>query len=88
MKTADAWQMDLDLDQLKRSGSKINQAAQSEISKIFLSWAATYWDEFDWGRVKELPILDILEKRTEAIEIAANSYCAECPQFLKHVCTG
>lgn len=77
--------MDLDLDQL-RSDSKTNKIAQSEISKIFISWGETYWEEFDWGRVKELSILDILEKRNEAIKIAVNSYCVECPQFLKHVC--
>lgn len=79
--------MDLDLDQLRRSDSKANQVAQSEISRIFISWSATYWDEFDWGRVKELSTLDILEKRNEAIKIAVNSHCVECPQFLKHVCT-
>lgn len=80
--------MDLDLDQLRKSDSKAHQVAQSEISKIFVSWDATYWDEFDWGRVKELSILETLEERNEATKIAINSYCVECTHFSKHVCTG
>lgn len=61
--------------------------AHLEISKIFESWEAPYWDELNWSRVKELAIRDTLEKRKQELVITQNARCVECPNFTRHVST-
>lgn len=63
----------------------MSQLAQSEMSKICSSWTASYWDELDWSRIKELSVRDTLEKRKKEIVMARNARCVECPNFARHV---
>ncbi|KAJ9222077.1 NUC185 domain-containing protein [Paecilomyces variotii] len=54
------------------------------LSGLCSTWTSETWDELDWGRVKELQVRDILEKRQAQAAIAQSCQCLGCPNFLKH----
>lgn len=59
--------------------------AVKELSRLCQSWELPEWDELDWGKIKDLSIRDLLEKRREEAEISQRCVCVSCPDFLKHV---
>jgi antiviral helicase SKI2 len=59
--------------------------AVKELSRLCQSWELPEWDELDWGKIKDLSIRDLLEKRRQEAEISQHCACVSCPDFLKHV---
>ncbi|QVM09124.1 hypothetical protein D8B26_003790 [Coccidioides posadasii str. Silveira] len=65
----------------KKEGLKI---ANKELIPLASSWEKAEWDELDWGRMKELQVIEVLNERQQQLEIAQSCQCFQCPQFLKH----
>ncbi|KAI9745085.1 MAG: hypothetical protein M1818_001363 [Claussenomyces sp. TS43310] len=58
--------------------------AKAELARLCTSWESEEWDELDWGRIKDLQLRELLQKRKEEISASENCNCVSCPQFLKH----
>lgn len=43
------------------------------------------WDEMEMGKVKSLPLQEMMEKKVQLARTMANSAAVKCPSFLKHV---
>ncbi|KAK3898285.1 NUC185 domain-containing protein [Staphylotrichum tortipilum] len=58
--------------------------AKEKLHQICRSWNADLWDELDLGRIRNLAVHDIANKRREAEIKASKSPAADCRSFLKH----
>ncbi|EEH44136.1 SKI complex RNA helicase subunit SKI2 [Paracoccidioides brasiliensis Pb18] len=66
---------------IKKEALKV---AQKDLVPICCSWKTSSWNELEWDRVKELQVVEILNKRKEQEAIIEACECLRCPQFLKH----
>ncbi|KAM0472216.1 hypothetical protein ACHAPX_008897 [Trichoderma viride] len=57
--------------------------ARDKIQEMCANWDDR-WDEMDMGKVKSLPLQEMMEKRVQLAKTMANSAAAKCPSFLKH----
>ncbi|KAF2738146.1 antiviral helicase [Polyplosphaeria fusca] len=60
------------------------ELARDQFLPLCKSWNFTDWDEFDWGKIKNLHFRDIDEARRKEGKTAAERECLKCPNFLKH----
>ncbi|KAK2853212.1 hypothetical protein FQN49_005295 [Arthroderma sp. PD_2] len=60
------------------------KVAEKEFSKLCASWTDKTWDELDWGKVKDMPVREVLDQRSQQAKLAQSCACLQCPQFLKH----
>ncbi|KAK3311572.1 NUC185 domain-containing protein [Chaetomium strumarium] len=60
------------------------QQAKDKLHQICRSWNLDHWDEADFGRIKNLAVHDIINKRREAEIKVIKSPAAKCNAFLKH----
>lgn len=58
--------------------------ARDKIQDMCANWDDR-WDEMDMGKVKSLPLQEMMEKRVQLAKTMANSAAVKCPSFLKHV---
>lgn len=58
--------------------------ADNEILPLCQSWNYVNWDEFDWSKIKDLKVRDMLDERTKQASIITSSTCLTCPNFVKH----
>jgi antiviral helicase SKI2 len=65
----------------KRVAEKV---ANTEILPLCKSWTYKDWDEYNWSKIKELSIRNLLEAREQAAKVASTRKCLECPKFLQH----
>ena len=59
--------------------------ARDQFQPMCKSWHYKDWDEYDYGRIKNLQFREIEEKRRKEGQLAADRKCLQCPHFLKHV---
>jgi antiviral helicase SKI2 len=59
-------------------------AAKDKLHDICRSWNLGHWDEADFGRIRNLAVHDIINKRREAEIKVIKSPAAKCNAFLKH----
>ncbi|KAL7892798.1 DSHCT domain-containing protein [Trichoderma sp. SZMC 28014] len=57
--------------------------ARDKIQDMCANWDDR-WDEMDMGKVKSLPLQEMMEKRVQLAKTMANSAAVKCPSFLKH----
>ncbi|KAK4238416.1 NUC185 domain-containing protein [Achaetomium macrosporum] len=65
-------------------GGEGYQQAKDKLHQICRSWNLDHWDEADFGRIKNLAVHDIINKRREAEIKVIKSPAAKCNSFLKH----
>jgi antiviral helicase SKI2 len=58
--------------------------AEGEILPLCKSWNYKDWDEYDWSRIRDLTIRNILDERSKQAQIIAKSKCLTCPRFVHH----
>lgn len=63
------------------------ELARDQFEPLCRSWNYEDWDEFDYGRIKNLNFREIDEQRRKEGQIATGRKCLTCPNFLKHVST-
>ena len=59
--------------------------AQDQFKPLCSSWDYEDWDEYDFGRIKNLAFRELDEARRKKGQEATNRVCLTCPDFLKHV---
>ena len=56
-----------------------------EVSKTWVPWTQSMWEEMDWNRIKELQIRNLLDRRRHEGFKAQKAHCIHCRTFVKHV---
>ncbi|KAL6874573.1 DSHCT domain-containing protein [Trichoderma longibrachiatum] len=70
------------IPEIFKGGAPAHEALD-KIQEICSSWDDR-WDEIDMGKVKSLPLQEMMEKRWQLSKTMANSAALQCPAFLKH----
>jgi antiviral helicase SKI2 len=77
----------IDIPESVQNINKRKQAlelARDQFKPLCGSWEYKDWDEFDWGKIKNLAFREIDDKRRKEGQIATERECVKCPNFLKH----
>ncbi|KAF2267930.1 antiviral helicase [Lojkania enalia] len=77
----------IDVPETVQNIKKRNQAlelARDQFVPLCKSWDYQDWDEFDWGKIKNLNFREIDDTRRKQGHIATDRECLKCPNFLKH----
>lgn len=67
------------------NGGEGAKMAKEKIAQMFQSWSDPTFDEADLGKIKNMALQELKEKRLEAQQAVLSSEALKCPQFLKHV---
>ncbi|KAF2871895.1 NUC185 domain-containing protein [Massariosphaeria phaeospora] len=63
---------------------QVAKLAQDQFVPLCSSWNYSDWDEFDYGKIKNLGFRETDEARRKEGQVATNKECLKCPNFLKH----
>ncbi|KAF2178874.1 antiviral helicase [Zopfia rhizophila CBS 207.26] len=77
----------VDIPETVQKWNKRKQAlelARDQFIPLCRSWDYNDWDEYDWGRIKNLNFREIYEARKKEGEAATRRECLKCPDFLEH----
>jgi antiviral helicase SKI2 len=61
------------------------ELARDQFIPLCSSWNFNDWDEFDYGKIKNLSFRETVDARNKLGQLATSRQCMECPSFLKHV---
>lgn len=65
-------------------GGEGHQQAKDKLQEICNSWDDRF-DEVDLGRIKQMQLQEIIQKRTDLVKLISHSPALKCKDFLKHV---
>ena len=77
--TRAVWTLTIDTEAL--------ELARNQFVPLCGSWNYNDWDEFDYGKIKNLNFREIDDQRRKEGQVATERECLKCPDFLKHVST-
>jgi antiviral helicase SKI2 len=63
---------------------KSRKLAEDEILPLCKSWNYGDWEEFDWSKIRDMSIRNILDERSKQAQIISKSKCLSCPRFFHH----